>query len=184
MPATLPYGGPSWPCASKGAGAGTHPRMADDVADPTPAEAAPELDEARLEHKRAAEEQRLEQLQDAEGAEGDQMGRQRRQNVRIEVQYPITLLLAGRQTTGRTRDMSATGVGFSTRLPVEMDEAGEVTIDFPEWQFTKPFVIRFMRPILAGCQVGAQFVDLTEDERERLVKEVFDVQRAQLQSRR
>ncbi|MCW2950549.1 MAG: hypothetical protein JWN41_1562, partial [Thermoleophilia bacterium] len=41
---------------------------------------------------------------------------------------------------------------------------------------------RFMKPILAGKVIGAQFERLSEEERERLVKQVFDVQRAQLRN--
>lgn len=112
--------------------------------------------------------------------EDDEAGRQRRQNVRVDVQLPIQLSMSGRTAPGRTRDMSATGIGFSTRLPVEIDQRGEVTVTFEDWQINKSFTVRFVKPILAGYQVGAQFEDLTQDERERLVKEVFDVQRRQL----
>jgi c-di-GMP-binding flagellar brake protein YcgR len=111
----------------------------------------------------------------------DEIGRQRRQNVRVDVQLPISLRLAGRESMGRTRDVSATGIGFSTRLPVELDQRGEVTVEFDGWRFRKAFIIKFVKPILAGSQVGVQFDELTQDERERLVKQVFDVQRAQLQ---
>ncbi|MCW2960161.1 MAG: PilZ domain [Thermoleophilia bacterium] len=110
----------------------------------------------------------------------DVLGRQRRQNVRVDVQLPITLRIAGRESAARSRDVSATGVGFSTRLPLEMNQRGEVTIDFGNWRFTKPFAVKFMKPILAGAQVGAQFEELSPEERESLVKQVFDVQRSQL----
>lgn len=118
-------------------------------------------------------------------ADDDEEGRRRRQNVRVSVKYPITIHVSGHPgTKGRTRDLSATGVGFSTRLPLELEAKGIVTVHFPTWDFSKEFVVRFMRPILAGKQVGAQFSDLTEDEREKVVKEVFAVQRAQLQAQR
>ncbi len=116
--------------------------------------------------------------------EDDQLGRQRRQNVRVDVQLPITLRLSGREAPGRTRDVSATGVGFSTRLPVELDQRGEVTVEFSDWRFTKAFIVKFAKPILAGSQVGVQFDELTQEERERLVKQVFDVQRSQLQDQK
>lgn len=114
----------------------------------------------------------------------DALGRQRRQNVRVDVQLPITLRLGGREAPGRTRDVSATGIGFSTRLPVELEQRGEVIVEFEGWRFEKAFIVRFVKPILAGSQVGVQFDELTQEERERLVKQVFDVQRAQLQSQR
>jgi c-di-GMP-binding flagellar brake protein YcgR len=114
----------------------------------------------------------------------DALGRQRRQNVRVDVQLPITLRMHGREGPGRTRDVSASGIGFSTRLPVELDQLGEVTVEFDGWRFTKAFIVRFVKPILAGCQVGVQFDELTQEEREKLVKQVFDVQRAQLQGAR
>jgi c-di-GMP-binding flagellar brake protein YcgR len=112
--------------------------------------------------------------------EGD-LGRQKRQNVRVDVQLPITLRLGGREVPGRTRDVSATGIGFSTRLPIELEQRGEVVVEFADWRFRKAFIVKFVRPILAGSQVGVQFDELTQEERERLVKQVFDVQRAQLQ---
>lgn len=113
------------------------------------------------------------------------LGKQRRQNVRVDVKYPVTMSIGNiHDVILRTRDISATGCGFSTRLPLETDMVGELTLEFPDWDFRKPFSVRFVKPILAGTQVGVQFIDLTEDERERLVKEVFDVQRTQLQSRR
>lgn len=130
------------------------------------------------------------------GADDDQMrrnsdavdaelGRQRRQNVRVDVKYPVTISIGNiHDVMLRTRDISATGCGFSTRLPMEIDMVGDLRLEFPDWDFRKGFVVRFVKPILAGTQVGVQFIDLTEDERERLVKEVFDVQREQLQSRR
>ncbi|MCW2925767.1 MAG: PilZ domain [Thermoleophilia bacterium] len=114
----------------------------------------------------------------------DEIGRQRRQNVRVEVQLPITLYIKGREAPGRTRDVSATGIGFSTRLPIGIDERGEVLVEFDGWRFRKAFIVRFARPILAGAQVGVQFDELTQEEREKLVKQVFDVQRAQLQDSR
>lgn len=124
--------------------------------------------------------QRIEEMQAELDEEDEALGRQRRQNVRVDVQIPITIRMSGRDAPGRTRDVSATGVGFSTRLPVELDQRGEVTIEFGTWQFTKAVVIRFIKPILAGNVIGAQFERLSDDERERLVKQVFDVQRAQL----
>jgi hypothetical protein len=92
--------------------------------------------------------------------------------------------MSGREAPGRTRDVSATGIGFSTRLPVELEQRGEVTVEFDGWRFTKAFIVRFVKPILAGSQVGVQFDELTQEEREKLVKQVFDVQRAQLQGSR
>ena len=118
------------------------------------------------------------------GPDEDPAGRQRRQNVRVDVQLPMTLRMAGREAPGRTRDVSATGIGFSTRLPVELDQRGEVTVEFDGWRFAKAFIVKFVKPILAGSQVGVQFEELTQEERERLVKQVFDVQRAQLQDQR
>jgi c-di-GMP-binding flagellar brake protein YcgR len=110
-----------------------------------------------------------------------ELGRQARQNVRVSVQLPIRVRMAGRDSEGRTRDLSATGLGFSTRIPVELDQRGEVTVEFSDWRFRKAFIVRFIKPILAGTTVGVQFDELTQDERERLVKQVFDLQRAQLQ---
>ncbi|MCW2955587.1 MAG: PilZ domain [Thermoleophilia bacterium] len=131
---------------------------------------APDIDDQR------------DQIQQDVDHEDELLGRQRRQNVRVDVQLPITLRIAGREAPGRSRDVSATGVGFSTRIPLEMDQRGEVTIDFGDWRFTKPFAVKFMKPILAGVQVGAQFEELSPEERESLVKQVFDVQRSQLRS--
>ncbi len=114
----------------------------------------------------------------------DEIGRTKRQNVRVDVQLPIVLSLAGREMPARTRDVSATGIGFSTRLPVEIDQRGEVVVEFSDWRFRKAFIVKFVKPILAGSVVGVQFDELTQEERERLVKQVFDVQRAQLQNTR
>lgn len=114
----------------------------------------------------------------------DELGRQRRQNVRVDVQLPMVLHMAGREAPGRTRDVSATGIGFSTRLPIELEQRGEVVVEFDGWRFRKAFIVKFVKPILAGSQVGVQFEELTQEERERLVKQVFDVQRAQLQHTR
>lgn len=111
----------------------------------------------------------------------DEFGRQKRQNVRVDVQLPMTLRLAGQEAPGRTRDVSATGIGFSTRLPIELDQRGEVTVEFDGWRFRKSFIVKFVKPILAGSQVGVQFEQLAQEERERLVKQVFDIQRLQLQ---
>ena len=111
----------------------------------------------------------------------DEAGRQRRQNVRVDVQLPMVLRMSGREAPGRTRDVSATGIGFSTRLPVELDQRGDVTVEFNGWRFRKKFIVKFVKPILAGSQIGVQFEELTVEEGEKLVKQVFDVQRAQLQ---
>lgn len=138
----------------------------------------------RLERKRRDEHQRIERIREDQQHQEDEAGRQRRQNVRVDVQLPITLRIAGREAPARTRDISATGIGFSTRLPVELDMRGDVTVEFDGWNFRKAFVIRFMKPILAGHQVGVQFEELTQEEREKLVKQVFDLQRAQLQTKR
>jgi len=134
----------------------------------------------RLVRKRAEEAARLEQLKAEQQEEEAALGRQRRQNVRVDVQLPITIRMSGREAPGRTRDVSATGIGFSTRLPVELDQRGEVTVEFDGWRFRKAFIVRFCKPILAGTQLGVQFDELTEEERERLVRQVFDIQRAQL----
>lgn len=150
-----------------------------------PSTPLPALDEEheRLERKRLDGEQRYEQLQDAIDAEDDADGRQRRQNVRVHVQLPLTVRMSGREAKARTRDVSATGIGFSTRLPIEINQRGEVIIEFDGWHFCKGCIVRFAKPIIAGCQVGVQFEELSEEERERLVKQVFDVQRAQLQQK-
>ena len=140
-------------------------------------------DEAeRFERKRRDEAERMDLMRSELDQEDEALGRQRRENVRVDVQIPLTIRMSGRDAPGRTRDVSATGVGFSTRLPVEMDQRGEVTIEFGDWHFTKAVVIRFIKPILAGNVIGAQFERLTDDERERLVKRVFDVQRSQLKT--
>ena len=139
-------------------------------------------EENRLANERIDEAERRALMRDDLDAEDDALGRQRRQNVRVDVQIPLTVRMSGRDAPGRTRDVSATGVGFSTRVPVEMDQRGEVTIEFDDWKFTKAVVIRFIKPILAGNVIGAQFEELSEDERERLVKQVFDVQRSQLKT--
>jgi c-di-GMP-binding flagellar brake protein YcgR len=120
-------------------------------------------------------------IDDPDGFPVDEFGRQKRQNVRVDVQLPIRLRLSGQEAPGRTRDVSATGIGFSTRLPIELDQRGEVTVEFDGWRFRKSFIVKFVKPILAGSQVGVQFEELTQEERERLVKQVFDVQRSQLQ---
>lgn len=127
----------------------------------------------------------IEQNSDEGDDQDDEAGRQRRQNVRVSVKYPIRIMVDGYpQTAARSRDLSATGVGFATRMPLEVDTVGHVEIEFPEWNFRKHFTVRFVKPILAGRIVGVQFDELTEDERERVVKEVFAVQRAQLQAQR
>ena len=142
-------------------------------------------DLARIEAEREEAKNREHEARREVEKQLDEEGRQRRQNVRVNVHYPITLHATGFPTVkARCRDLSATGVGFATRLPLENEAAGTVTIHFPEWNFTKEFVVRFVKPILAGKQCGAQFRELTEDERERLVKEVFAVQRSQLQEQR
>lgn len=111
--------------------------------------------------------------------------RRQRENVRVNVQFPVTVRLEGHEEQHcRSRNVSATGIGFSTRLPVENDARGAVTVHFPEWDFTKDVHVRFVKPIIAGRQVGAAFEELTPDERERLVKQVFAVQREQLQVQR
>ncbi|MCW2974490.1 MAG: PilZ domain, partial [Thermoleophilia bacterium] len=138
----------------------------------------------RFERKRRDEAERMDLMRSELDQEDEALGRQRRENVRVHVQIPLTIRMSGRDAPGRTRDVSATGVGFSTRLPVEMDQRGEVTIEFGDWNFTKAVVIRFIKPILAGNVIGAQFEKLSDDERERLVKRVFDVQRDQLKSGR
>lgn len=115
----------------------------------------------------------------------DEAGRRRRQNVRVNVQYPITLHVPGQPgITARTRDLSATGVGFATRLPLEVGATGVVVVHFSTWNFSKEIEVRFVKPILAGKMIGAQFADLSEDEREQVVKEVFAVQRTQLQAQK
>lgn len=117
-------------------------------------------------------------------AEAEKLARQKRENVRVDVQLPLVVRMHGREIPARTRDVSATGIGFSTRLPVELDQQVEVEINFEGWTFVKQIVIRFMKPLLAGTMVGGQFDALTEEERERLVKTVFDVQREQLRAGR
>jgi hypothetical protein len=140
---------------------------------------------AHLEEVRKLEQEQEEALRKEAAAEVDEAGRQQRQNVRVNVKFPITLNFPGRDNVRiRSRDVSATGFGFATRLPLELEDTGVVTIEFPDWRFTKPFTVRFMKAILAGHVIGAQFDELSDDERERVVKEVFAVQRRQLQDQR
>jgi hypothetical protein len=111
--------------------------------------------------------------------------RQRRENVRINIRCPVTIRIDGHEPMrSRARDMSATGVGFSTRLPLDIDSVGRVTIHFDGWTFSKEFVVRFCRPIIAGKHIGAEFNQLTQDEHERIVKQVFSVQREELRLER
>lgn len=167
-----------------------HAQDPSDADDPTSAGAPADehpyeiSDDVRLQRKRADEQERIERIRHDQLSGEDESGKQRRQNVRVDVQLPITLRMSGREAPGRTRDVSATGIGFSTRLPVKLDQRGDVTVEFEGWRFDKSFVVRFVKPILAGYQVGVQFEELTQEEREKLVKQVFDVQRAQLQNQR
>jgi hypothetical protein len=117
-------------------------------------------------------------------AEEEKLARQKRENVRVDVQLPLVIRMQGREIQARTRDVSATGIGFSTRLPIELEQQVEVEIKFDGWTFVKQIVIRFMKPLLAGTMCGGQFDALSEEERERLVKQVFDVQREQLRAGR
>jgi hypothetical protein len=188
-----------WTHAASGKHLIVHAADPEELDEPAP-EAPPLMDEAsdipsiddpggdtideRLERKRQDEHERIERIREDQQHQEDEAGRQRRQNVRVDVQLPIMLHLGGREAPSRTRDISATGIGFSTRLPVELDQRGDVTIEFDGWHFRKAFVIRFMKPILAGHQVGVQFEELSQEEREKLVKQVFDLQRAQLQTKR
>lgn len=141
-------------------------------------------DDAALAELLEAEQRSLRQIRGEATEEDDAIGRQRRQNVRVDVQLPILLRISGREAPGRTRDMSATGIGFATRLAIELEQRGEVVVDFEDWRFEKAFIVRFQKPILAGTVVGVQFDELTQEEREKLVKQVFDLQRAQLQLQR
>jgi hypothetical protein len=155
----------------------------------TPGDALSAEDAERLQAqnfaKDNAEMERLEQERREQQEMEEELGRQRRQNVRVTVQYPVTINATGHPSTpARTRDISATGIGFATRLSMEPNSAGTITVQFPDWTFTKEFVVRFAKPIIAGTQVGAEYVELTADERERLVKEVFAVQRQQIQQQR
>lgn len=110
---------------------------------------------------------------------------QRRENVRVAAQFPITLRLEGYpEMTGKTRDLSAEGCAFATRLPLDREDRAEMTIHFQDWSFTKGVVVKFVRPILAGRHIGVQFDGLTPDERETIVKEVFSAQRELLHNQR
>ncbi len=107
---------------------------------------------------------------------------QRRDNVRISVRYPIVVHVQGHpRFEGRCRDISATGVGFTTRLPVEVGESGRLTVSFPTWELEAAFVVRFSAPILAGRRIGAEYVDLGDDLSEKVAREVFALQRQHLQ---
>ncbi len=102
---------------------------------------------------------------------------QKREDVRVNVHLPLQLRVSGYPAQDiRTRDLSGTGVGFATRLPVEMNQRASVTIMFDGWEFRSDVEIKFVKPIIAGVQVGAQFVDLVESDYERIVKIVFEYQ--------
>lgn len=150
---------------------------------PAPDELDPDT-ERKLARKAEYEQQLQAKLRQQEDDRSDEAGRQQRQNVRVDVRIPFEIELAGTMVDVRTRDLSATGIGFVTRLPVELETEGVAHIDFGSWRFEQQFVCKFVKPLLAGWQVGAQFCDLEEDQRERLVREVFDIQRAQLRNRR
>lgn len=129
--------------------------------------------------------------EDTEGMTADELAeeteeeRQRRENVRINIRCPVTVKIDGHESMrSRARDMSATGIGFSTRLPLEIGMSGRVTIHFDRWAFSKEFVVRFSRSIIAGKHVGVEFRELTQDEHERIVKEVFAIQREALRVER
>jgi c-di-GMP-binding flagellar brake protein YcgR len=114
----------------------------------------------------------------------EETGRLKRENVRIDVKLPITVSFEdGPTVETRTRDVSATGLGFATRVPLAIEQRGAVTLQFSDWQFAKDFTVRYVKPILAGNQVGVQFDDLRDDEYSKLVKEVFAIQRLQAQSK-
>jgi hypothetical protein len=139
----------------------------------------------RLEQERLEQQRREEEVRTEAQREADEAGRQRRQNVRVMVQYPLTLNVNGHPSAEiRTRDLSATGFGFATRIPLAVEDTGMATIKFDDWTFNKRFIVKFVKPIIAGRICGVQFDQLTEDEREQVVKEVFAVQRAQIQSQK
>lgn len=142
-------------------------------------------DAERMRRERDEQDAREAEARRAYEQELEEAGRQRRQNVRVMVKLPVTLRVKGYpDIEARTRDLSATGTGFATRIPMEVDQRGHVTVHFAGWSFTKEFVVKFVKPILAGRQVGVAFAELTEDEHQRVVKEVFAIQREQLQAQR
>jgi c-di-GMP-binding flagellar brake protein YcgR len=120
------------------------------------------------------------------GAPETEAGRQRRQNVRVDVKLPLEVSANGHAGAyARSRDLSATGVGFATRVPLEIDDTGNISVEFEDgWKLESKFQVRFVKPIIAGRQVGVQFVELNEDDTRRLTSTVFAIQREMLKRQR
>lgn len=111
---------------------------------------------------------------------------QRRDNVRVDVTLGCEVKIARTSLTKVTLvDLSGTGCGIRTWLPIEEGSSGRIIIPFDTWTLDAPFTARFVRNDPgAGAYVGVQFDLLTKSEVEHIVREVFTELRRQLRNRR
>ena len=109
---------------------------------------------------------------------------QRRSHVRVEMERSIRVRGLGHAAEDASlMDLSGTGCGFRTTLPLEEGTKAFVTIAFEGWLLDCPVRCRFVRIDGRSRYVGAEFEGLTKGEVEQVVKEVFVEQRRQLKRR-
>jgi c-di-GMP-binding flagellar brake protein YcgR len=106
---------------------------------------------------------------------------QRRQNFRVDLSGRCRLKI-GRypETDAELVDLSGTGCSVHTRLPGGKGDRGTITVAFAEWTLKTTVVVRFARTQPGRRFLGLEFDGLFKADRDRVVREVFALQRRQL----
>lgn len=104
---------------------------------------------------------------------------ERRANLRVPARLPTTIKVGdGAGVMAATmRNVSTKGANIATRAQLREGDRAMLDIEFDDWTFRTRVLVRHAKPIVAGSQLGCEFVELSAADVERVVDSVFAIQR-------
>lgn len=93
-------------------------------------------------------------------------------NLLVGVRLPLGLETNAGRVQLRTRQISMQGLSLVTRTKHEIGQQLRLIIEFPGWQFRQDGQVRLIQDRFVGAMLAVSFVDLDEDDEERLRQEL------------
>lgn len=110
---------------------------------------------------------------------------QRREHVRVPVDMTCPLMVPATGTV-EARIIDISGGGCAIVTPFRLNEGKHCFLEIPfeAWTFEVEVAVRFSRNVPAGWLSGVMFFDIGKTLTEKIVREVFALQRYQLKNRK
>ena len=108
---------------------------------------------------------------------------QRRDAVRVEFRAPVARLDGQHFEGGQTLDISAKGLRFAGLMRLQVDDIALLSIELPDCPADPLKVRGRVRHVDEDERMGIEFLDVSEQQQERIMHIVFEQQRVALRRR-